>query len=352
MKNSSGNWSTRILYSLSVCFLCATIINAAEIKRVNRVIAKIGDKVITTVELNRMVEPSLEMIKTQFTGEERKQQEELARKSALQRLIADKLLLIEANNLKIDIPEVEIIKRLNSIKAKFATEEDFLSSLKERRMKIEELRKVVEDEIKNRVLLQEKVAKRIRVLPPEIHDYYQLNVSKYLQPSNVHMFQILIKKRPDPLKASLRAQEIEAELKTGADFQQLARLRSEGPKKSVGGDWGIVEEGFFGDEMAAVEKTAFSLKPGQFSSIIETKYGYHIVYVNRKRISRILSEREAYDDIHRRLFEEKFAKAYEDYMEHLRDKTYVEVVDPSIPESFSLKNDKKDSSLSLDSTSE
>ena len=116
-------------------------------------------------------------------------------------------------------------------------------------------------------------------------------------------------------------------------------MRSDGPKKSVGGDWGIVEEGFFGDEMAAVEKTAFSLKPGQFSSIIETKYGYHIVYVNRKRISRILSEREAYDDIHRRLFEEKFAKAYEDYMEHLRDKTYVEVIDQNVPKSFSLKPD-------------
>jgi len=140
-----------------------------------------------------MVEPSLELIRNQFTGEEREKQEDLARRSALQRLISDKLLLIEAENLKLAIPEVEITKRLNNIKSQFATEEDFLTSLKERNMKLEELRKVVEDEIKNRVLLQEKVAKRIRVLPPEIHDYYQLNVSKFLQPSNIHMFQILVK---------------------------------------------------------------------------------------------------------------------------------------------------------------
>ena len=102
----------------------------------------------------------------------------------------------------------------------------------------------------------------------------------------------------------------------------------------------------------SVEKTAFGLKPGQFSSIIETKYGFHIVYVNRKRISRILSEREAYDDIHRRLFEEKFAKAYEDYMEYLRDKTYVEIVDPSIPTSFSLKSETGDTTPLLTDTSE
>ena len=218
MKNSSGNWSIKFLYPLCACLLCAAILNGAELKRVNRVIAKIGQEVITTVDLNRMVEPSLELIRSQFTGEERAQQEELARRSALQRLISDKLLLIEANNLKLEIPEVEITKRLNTIKSQFATEEDFMTSLKERKMKMAELRKVVEDEIKNRVLLQDKVAKRIRVLPPEIHDYYQLNVSKYLQPSNVHMFQILVKKRPDQLKASLRINEIEAELKSGADF--------------------------------------------------------------------------------------------------------------------------------------
>jgi parvulin-like peptidyl-prolyl isomerase len=354
MKNSSGNWSnlSKILFPVCAALLCTAFLNAAELKRVNRVLAKIGDEVITTVDLDRMVEPSLEMIKSQFSGEEREKHEALATKSALQRLIADKLLLIEANKLDLTIPEVEVTKRLNAIKAQFATEEEFLASLKQRKLKLDELRTIVADEIKTRVLLQEKVAKRIRVLPSEIHDYYQLNVSKYLQPANVHMFQILVKIQPDRDKAYQRAREIEAELRAGADFQQLARLRSEGPKKSVGGDWGIVEEGFFGDEMASVEKTAFGLKPGQFSSIIETKYGFHIVYVNRKRISRILSEREAYDDIHRRLFEEKFAKAYEDYMEYLRDKTYVEIVDPNIPTSFSLKSETGDTAPLLPDTSE
>jgi len=307
--------------------LLAAVAGAAEESQVSRVVAKVGDEVVTSVELEQFLEPIVRQIEQAYTREEAAVQVARAKQAALKQLIERKLLAAEAKSQELELPPIEIEKQIDNVRARFATEEDFLASLEERNLSLDEFRTIAEDDLKARLLVQEKVARRVRVLPSEIHDYYQLHVSDYQQPAQVHMYQILFKKRPDEAAARVRAEKVLSELKNGANFQQLARLNSEGPKRQEGGDWGMVEQGYFGDEMAAVEQAAFALEPGSFSDIIETKYGFHIVFIDMKRVSRTLSEKEAYDDINRRLWEEKFATVYEDYMQHLRDKIYVEIVD-------------------------
>jgi len=316
--------------------LGAPVVLAVESERVSRVVAKVGDEVITTVELERFLTPWLRKYGKEYDKDELASLTLRAKQAALNQFIERKLLTAEAKELELQIPDVEIEKEMDRIRSEFKTDEDFKAFLDEENLTLEEYRQLVDDDLKAKVLVHEKVVKRVTVLPSEIHDYYQLHVSEFLRPAQVHMYQILIKRKPDSEKALKRTREILADIKAGANFQQMARLHSEGPKRNVGGDWGIVEEGFFGDEMAAVEKAAFKLRPGQASPIIESKYGYHIVYIDRKRISRILTEREAYDEIRQRLFLEKYTGAIEDYMEHLRDKTYVEILDPEVSPAFSF----------------
>jgi len=86
------------------------------------------------------------------------------------------------------------------------------------------------------------------------------------------------------------------------------------------------------------------MKPGHFSNIIETKYGYHIVYIDRKRISRILTEREAYDNIKQKLFMERYSEGLDDYIKYLSSKTYVEILQPDMEMDFSFKNDNAENS--------
>jgi parvulin-like peptidyl-prolyl isomerase len=331
MKKSSVNWCAA---ACSVALLAlAAHAAAADDAEVSRVVAKVGDEVVTSVELEQFLEPIVRQIEQAYTREEAAVQVARAKQAALKQLVERKLLAAEAKAQELELPPIEVEKQIDNVRSRFATEEDFRASLEERGLSLEEFRTIAEDDLKARVLIQEKVAKRVRVLPSEIHDYYQLHVSEYMQPAQVHMYQILFKKRPDPAAARARAADVLAELDEGASFQQMARLHSEGPKRTDGGDWGLVEQGYFGDEMAAVEQAAFALEPGRHSKLIETKYGFHIVFIDMKRESRTLSEKEAYDDIYRRLWEDKFATVYEDYMQHLRDKTYVEVtaqgVEPS-----------------------
>jgi len=325
MKLSYKSWCAAVCNVMLAAALVRSA-GAAGNTSVSRVVARVGDEVITTVDLDQMYKPVARQIEENTRPEERDAQLAKAREAAIKQLVDRKLLLIEAKRLDLQLPEIEIEKQLDKIRGQYATEEDFRSFLEQQRMTEEELRRTIHDDLKVKVLFQDKVMRRITVLPTEIHEYYQLHVADFVQPGQVHMYQILIKKRPDPAQAKKRAESVLAELKAGANFQQLARLRSEDPKREKGGDWGMVSEGFFGEEMADVEKAAFALEPGQYSEIIETRYGYHIVYIDRKRAGRILTEAEAYDEIYSRLFQEKLAKVYDDYMQYLRDKTYIEIM--------------------------
>lgn len=74
------------------------------------------------------------------------------------------------------------------------------------------------------------------------------------------------------------AERIHAQLETGADFAALAKAHSqdESTRKS-GGDLGFFPRGIL---MAPeVEEAAFALQPGEFSDVIESSLGYHIVKV-------------------------------------------------------------------------
>ena len=75
--------------------------------------------------------------------------------------------------------------------------------------------------------------------------------------------------------ARAKAQNLLQQLRSGADFAQLAREYSEDPvSAAAGGDLG-----FFGRDkmMPEFEKAAFALKPGELSDLVITPFGYHII---------------------------------------------------------------------------
>jgi len=317
---------------------------AAQSEQISRVLAKVGNDVITTAELDQFLKPQLMKYGKEYDKNEFDALSKQMRRTFLKRFIERKLLTQEADATHLEIPDVEIQKEVDRIRSQFPSDNDFNEFLKKENMSLYDYKKLVRDDLRTKVLVHQKISKKILILPSEIHDFYQLNISEFLQPAQVHMYQILIKKKPTPEAALKRANEILLELKEGANFQQIARLSSEGPKKKLGGDWGIVENGFFGDEMKKVENAAFKLKPGHFSNIITTKYGYHIVYIDRKRISRILTEREAYDNIKQKLFMERYSEGLDDYIKYLSSKTYVEILQPDMEMDFSFKNDNAENS--------
>lgn len=71
------------------------------------------------------------------------------------------------------------------------------------------------------------------------------------------------------------ATEIHGEAsKAGADFEALAKKRSEDSSAGRGGDLGSVGRGMFAP---AYEAAAFALKPGELSAVVESDFGFHVI---------------------------------------------------------------------------
>jgi peptidyl-prolyl cis-trans isomerase C len=68
---------------------------------------------------------------------------------------------------------------------------------------------------------------------------------------------------------------IRKELEDGADFAELASSRSDCPSKSRGGNLGEFGRG---QMVPSFEAAAFDLDVGNTSEVIETDFGYHLIY--------------------------------------------------------------------------
>ena len=119
----------------------------------------------------------------------------------------------------------------------------------------------------------------------ELQRAYQDGLDSYRQPEKVVVRHILIKTQGKPKeewpKLKAKAEELLGQLRGGADFAELAKKNSEDTGSAVkGGDLGPVVKG---QTVPAFEKAAFSLKPGELSSVVETEYGYHILQVQSRQ---------------------------------------------------------------------
>jgi len=84
------------------------------------------------------------------------------------------------------------------------------------------------------------------------------------------------------------AERIHAQLQAGADFATLAKKYSQDPNtRETGGDLGFFPRGIL--TAPEVEEVAFSLQPGQFSDVITSVLGYHIVQVVERDPERTVS---------------------------------------------------------------
>jgi peptidyl-prolyl cis-trans isomerase C len=112
----------------------------------------------------------------------------------------------------------------------------------------------------------------------ESHELSQHNYSKdgaaYLRmldglvmPNEVHCAHILVKTEKE-------AQTVSERLKKGEKFANIASEVSLCPSRKRGGDLGTFSRGRMVKEF---EQAAFSLQKGEISSVVKTKFGYHII---------------------------------------------------------------------------
>ena len=140
-----------------------------------------------------------------------------------------------------------------------------------------------------------KLAEKVQVSPDELQAYYNQHQDEFRIPETVTVRHILIKtptpgpdgkvdqKAVDAAKA--KADDIEKQLKGGADFAELAKKYSEDPGSAQNA--GLLPALKKGQTVPEFEQAAFNTPKGQMTGVIRTSYGFHIIKVEDRQSARL-----------------------------------------------------------------
>ncbi len=156
------------------------------------------------------------------------------------------------------------------------------------------------------LLLDNETARQsVNVSDAERNRYYQDHLDEYRVPERVSVQHILLKAtEPAQLAAARKkAEDWLKQLKTGADFAELAKKNSEDTATATkGGDLGWILRG---QTVPEFEKVAFSLTPGTVSDPVQTEYGIHLIKVTAHEQARLRPLEEVRSEIDNLLRDQK-----------------------------------------------
>ncbi len=137
---------------------------------------------------------------------------------------------------------------------------------------------------KIRYLLIDVDALRAKTVVPavDIERAYNNSIEQYSTPEQIRASHILLKTEgKDDAAVRAKAEELLKQVKSGADFAELAKKNSEDEASAKnGGDLDYFGRGRMIPEF---EQVAFALQPGQVSDLVKTSYGYHIIKLVDKK---------------------------------------------------------------------
>src|SRR5881394_2478027 len=217
----------------------------------NTMAASVNGKKIMMSEVERIIHQQAGGNESKMSGHELAQ----ARLTVLDKLIQREVLFQRAEQEKLLPTEEQITSSINSQKQQAGlTDEDFARQLKEQNMSMEAVR---EDAKKDLAInsLQDKYAGKITINDREVEDYYNANKQQFVNARGVGLAMITV----DPAdnsqqgvagddakneaEAKTKIDNINNQLKSGADFATVARSRSEDPNSVPrGGDIGFASE--------------------------------------------------------------------------------------------------------------
>ena len=155
---------------------------------------------------------------------------------------------------------------------------------------------------------------RVSLSEEELRTYYDNNKDEFYTPKTVEARHILIKVDPQAGEKSVeearqKALEVLKLAREGRDFAELAKKYSEGPTAPNGGYLGAFRKDAMVKPFA---DQAFAMKAGDVSEPVQTRFGWHIIKVEKVNEATTRSFKAARDDIRRKLTDERTkALAYE-----------------------------------------
>ena len=210
--------------------------------------------------------------------------------SVFQSMLSDKIILAKAEQDSVEVTEDEVNKELDQ---RIRSLEDQLGSQQRLEevysMSLVKIRLLLKEDLKKKLkadkMKRQKFGSGLKVSDRELKEFYA-SYKDSIPAANdeFEVSHIFIYRQVSDIEKKLakdRAQLILDSLKAGADFSTLAKRNSEDSVSALmGGNLGTAKKGSY---VKPFEEAALLLQPGQYSDLVETQYGYHIIKLLDKK---------------------------------------------------------------------
>ena len=292
---------------------------------VEDVVARVNDQVITRTEYERAQQGLVqEAQQEKWTPGELDDKQ----KTLLRDMIDQQLLLSKGKELGIT-GDAEMTRQLDEIRkrANLPDMESLEKAAAEQGVSYEDFKQNIRNQVITQQVVRDEVGRHLNVTPSQEQAYYQQHQKDFEQPEQVHLSEILL---PTPenatdaqiAEAQSKADAVEAKLKSGTNFADVAKSSSGGPTASAGGDLGDFKRGMLGD---VLEKATFDLPTGGYTAPIRTRQGFVILKVDSHQNAGTPPLQQVEGQVQEGLYMSQLQPALRNYLTQARQDAYVEI---------------------------
>lgn len=162
----------------------------------------------------------------------------------------------------------------------------------------------------------------------DCRQYYESNPGRFESSPLLEVNHILLAVAKDDeqgrVDTKTRADALLDILKGGANFAAVAKRESACPSKETGGSLGQLTQG---QTVPEFERQVFAAQPGLMPRPVESRYGFHLVHIERKVPGNALPFNGVYEQIAEYLNEKVRRKAIAQYIQVLISEAEIEGYD-------------------------
>lgn len=314
---------------LAGCMLQALVLILMPIKNLwaqdlTQPVAKVNDVLLMQADLEKALNQI--MPATRFHGGMHSSKRDSFRPQAMERMVAAELLFQKARADGMAVEPARVQADLDVHIKRFGGRDRYRQALERAGMTDEQFRRMLTKDLLIDRLLELEVKKKAVATDREVEAFYRARQKSFFRPEARRIRHILVACKADAppdqkAERKARAREVLAELLAGKDMSELAWRYSDGPYRVKGGDLGLVHKGRL---EPAIEKRAAQLPLNQFSGIIETPQGYHIIRVEEVQTPKQLTFEEVADKIRNMLTRKKEARLKDELITRLKSEARIE----------------------------
>lgn len=301
-----------------VLLFALSVIRGGEI---NAVLATVNGHPVFLGDILPMTRSAEYQAHAAFKGSELERRIKELRRQAVNDFIDRRLLLGAYEAAPFKLPPGMVDQRMDdhAVRMGCNSRREFAVLLRKEKSSVEELRKLITEQLTAELTLYRQIQPGIQVSPQEVYEYYKNNPALFSTAAFFELAMILLAKDTPPEEAKRIGEEI---LGDPANFSAFARQYSKGPNAAAGGDLGRIAGNLLRKEFAAALKKP---ETGKVYGPLPTADGIAFLKLYGHQQEKKTPFSEAALEIKRKLETQKRTENIQKYLKKLRSEAVIRI---------------------------